>query len=70
MSDATQQRTYSVPDISCEHCRAAITTEVEAVPGVRAVVVDLDAGRVSVRATELDDAGVRGAIAEAGYDVA
>jgi copper ion binding protein len=66
----TQQLTYSVPGISCEHCRTAITTEVNKLAGVRAVDVDLEAKRVSVTGSGLDDAAVRDAIDEAGYDIA
>ena len=63
-------RTYSVPGMSCEHCRAAVTEEVGAVAGVAAVDVDLDAKRVTVSGEALDDAAIRAAIDEAGYDVA
>jgi copper chaperone len=38
--------------------------------GVASVDVDLDAKRVSVAGAALDDAAIRAAIAEAGYDVA
>ena len=62
--------TYTVPGMSCGHCRAAITEEVEQVPGVTGIDVDLDAKRVTVTGTGLDDAAVRGAIDEAGYEVA
>jgi copper chaperone len=34
--------TFSVPDMSCGHCRAAITAEVNTVPGVETVEVELD----------------------------
>lgn len=61
--------TYSVPSMSCGHCRAAITAEVEKLAGVRAVEVDLDAKLVTVSGARLDDAAIRGAIDEAGYDV-
>jgi len=61
---------YSVPGVSCEHCRAAITTEVSRVPGVEQVEVDLGAKRVTVIGAGVDDAAVRAAIDEAGYDVA
>ena len=37
----TQTMTYSVPGVSCEHCRMAITEEVSAVAGVESVDVDL-----------------------------
>jgi copper chaperone CopZ len=63
------QTTYSVPGISCEHCRVAITGEVSQVAGVSAVEVDLAAKRVTVTGG-YDDAAVRDAIDEAGYDVA
>ena len=66
----TTELTYSVPGMSCGHCRAAITAEVEKVAGVTAVAVDLEAKRVSVAGEQLDDAAVRAAIDEAGYDVA
>ncbi len=62
--------TYAVPGISCEHCRAAITGEVATVDGVTAVDVDLAAKRVTVTGAGFDDAAVRDAIDEAGYDVA
>jgi copper chaperone CopZ len=61
--------TYDVPDISCGHCEAAITAEVAAVPGVDGVAVDLEAKRVAVSGGELDDAAIRAAIYEAGYEV-
>jgi copper chaperone CopZ len=66
----TEQLTYTVPGMSCGHCRAAITSEVAKVAGVAGVDVDLDAKRVTVAGPELDDAAVRAAIDEAGYDVA
>jgi copper chaperone len=68
MSDGTL--TYSVPDVSCEHCRTAISTEVSTVSGVASVEVDLARKIVVVRGGDLDDAAVRAAIAEAGYEVA
>jgi copper chaperone len=63
------QTIYSVPGISCEHCRVAITSEVSQVAGVGAVDVDVTAKRVTV-VGGFDDATVRDAIDEAGYDVA
>ena len=69
MSQITEQLTYTVPGMSCGHCRAAITSGVEQVPGVASVNVDLDARRVTVAGEQLDDAAVRAAIDEAGYDV-
>jgi copper chaperone len=62
--------TYSVPGISCGHCRMAITGEVGRLPGVSSVEVDLDAKRVTVSGPAIDDNAVRSAIDDAGYDVA
>ncbi len=70
MSQTAEQLTYSVPGVSCGHCRAAITSEVEKIPGVASVDVDLDAERVTVTGERLDDAAVRAAIDQAGFDVA
>jgi copper chaperone len=61
---------YSVPGVSCEHCIGAVTDEVEQVPGVESVVVDLQRKRVTVRGRSIDDGAVRAAIDEAGYDIA
>ena len=69
METTADRLTYSVPGISCGHCRAAITTEVEKVVGVSAVDVDVDAKRVTVAGRDLDDAAIRAAIDAAGYDV-
>jgi copper chaperone len=69
MAQTTDQLTYSVPGVSCGHCRAAITAEVEKVAGVWSVHVDLDAKRVAVAGENLDYAAIRAAIDEAGYDV-
>ena len=64
------QTSYSVPAISCGHCRVAITGEVSKIVGVTAVDVDLDAKCVTVTGAGFHDAAVRDAIDEAGYDVA
>jgi copper chaperone CopZ len=61
---------YSVPGISCGHCRTAITGEVTEVAGVSAVDVDLDDKLVTVTGDGVDDAAIRDAIHEAGYDIA
>jgi copper chaperone CopZ len=61
---------YSVPDVSCSHCEQAIAVEVGKLAGVVTVDVDLDAKTVVVRGEVVDDAAVRAAIAEAGYEAA
>ena len=59
---------YSVPGMSCSHCEHAISSELAKVAGVAAVDVDLDAKSVRVRGEVIDDAAVRAAIADAGYE--
>jgi len=62
--------TYTVPGMHCDHCERAVTEEVSAVPGVESVAVDLESKRVVVVGSGLDDARVRAAIDEAGYEAA
>ncbi|MEA2220052.1 MAG: hypothetical protein QOJ35_2678 [Solirubrobacteraceae bacterium] len=62
-------RTFTVTGMTCGHCTSAVATEVLQVPGVRAVDVDLDSGRLTVRG-DADDAAIRAAVGEAGYAVA
>ena len=61
---------YTVPGMSCGHCERAVSDELLAVAGVAFVVVDLDTKLVTVRGDALDDAALRAAIAEAGYEAA
>ena len=63
-----ETRTYSVPGMHCGHCRTAVTEELQGVPGVDSVEVDLDTKLVAVRGDGLDDAALVAAIDEAGYD--
>ncbi len=60
--------TYSVPTITCGHCKSAIEGEVSQVSGVDSVVVDIEAKSVAVNGG--DDAAIRAAIDEAGFDIA
>ena len=62
--------TYSVPAISCGHCRTAITHEVSTVLGIAAVEVELETKTVTVTGDPLDEAAIVAAIVEAGYEVA
>ena len=63
----TDTATFNVPDISCDHCVAAITGEVEKVSGVTGLHVDLAAKTVTVDGG--DHAAIVAAIDEAGFDV-
>ena len=59
----------TVIGMTCDHCVAAVTRAVRAVPGAGAVRVDLDTGIVAVGGAP-DKEAVRAAISAAGYDVA
>jgi copper chaperone len=54
----------------CAHCERAVKEEVAAVPGVSGVAVDLETKLVIVSGEPLDDAALRAAIEEAGYEAA
>ncbi len=62
--------TYSVPDMSCGHCKQAVTEELTQVEGVDSVDVDLETKLVVVHGESLDDAALRTAIEDAGYEAA
>jgi copper chaperone len=62
--------TYSVAGMTCAHCGASVREEVGQIAGVSEVTVDLTAGQVTVTSdTPVDDALVRAAVEEAGYEV-
>ena len=67
MSDTV---TYNVPAIHCAHCAMSIREEVSEVSGVEDVEVDLETKVVTIHGRALDDAALRAAIAEAGYEAA
>ena len=62
--------TYTVQGMTCAHCVQSVTEEVSEIPGVTGVDVDLASGRVTVSSERpVDDAAVRAAVSEAGYQV-
>lgn len=63
-------RTYTVQGMTCAHCVRSVTEEVEEIPGVENVDVDLATGRLDVTAARIDDAAVAAAVREAGYALA
>ncbi|WP_306368371.1 heavy-metal-associated domain-containing protein [Nocardiopsis sp. CC223A] len=66
----TTTAVYTVDGMSCGHCVNSVTQEVGAVAGVTDVQVDLGAKKVTVTGEgTVDDAAVRAAIDEAGYEV-
>jgi copper chaperone len=64
----TETKTYVVPTMHCDHCKAAVAEELSAIPRVEHVEVDLESKIVTVRGAQLDDATLRAAIEDAGYE--
>jgi copper chaperone CopZ len=56
--------------MTCSHCEQAVTGELSRLEGVREIGVNLETGEVTVRSDRpLDDALVRAAVDEAGYQL-
>ena len=66
------QEVLSVPDVTCNHCIAAIEGAVGALQGVASVAVDLDRKDVTIRFDEAQVArgDIVNAIKGEGYEVA
>jgi copper chaperone len=65
------QQIYTVNGMTCGHCVASVTEEVQEVAGVEEVSVVLETGQVTVTSAEpLDEAAIRTAVEEAGYELA
>ena len=63
----TATTTLSVPEISCDHCKATIEGAVSGLDGVELVDVDIEKKTVAVRGGDLDV--VIDAIEDVGFDV-
>ncbi|POM26207.1 Copper chaperone CopZ [Actinomadura rubteroloni] len=62
--------TYTVAGMTCGHCVSSVKEEVGQIPGVTAVDVELSSGAVTVTSeAPLDEAQVRAAVEEAGYEL-
>ncbi len=65
-------KTYSVPDVSCEHCKRAIETAVGAMGGIGRVLVDIEHKTVDIDFDEAvaSEATILSTLEEEGYPVA
>ncbi len=74
VSTSTYTQRYQVTGMTCGHCVASVTEEIEEVAGVRGVDVDLVAGGTSTVTVTSDqplpDDAVEDAVAGAGYQLA
>lgn len=61
---------YQVSGMTCGGCASRVSKQLAEVPGVRDVSIDVASGAVTViSSTELDDAAVGKAVAQAGYQL-
>ena len=66
----SNETTITVTGMTCEHCVRSVREELSQLDGVSDVDVDLASGRVRISADgPVDDAAVRAAVEEAGYEV-
>jgi copper chaperone CopZ len=66
----SQTITYTVTGMTCGHCVASVTEEVQELPGVEAVDVVLATGALTVTSAEpVDRSAVQAAVEEAGYQL-
>jgi copper chaperone len=64
-------KSYTVTGMTCGHCVTSVTEEVQEIPGVEDVQVVLETGNLAVTSSDpVDDAAVRAAVEEAGYQLA
>lgn len=62
--------TWTVTGMTCGHCAASVTEEVQEIPGVEDVSVEVDSGAVTITSTApLEESAVRSAVEEAGYQL-
>jgi len=66
----TQQLTFTVTGMTCDHCVHAVTTALEDVPGVRNAIVSLEGKSAVVEGDEIDVSRAIAAIVEEGYEAA
>jgi len=60
---------FSVPGMTCGHCKQAVTTEVGKIAGVSDVDVDLDSKKVTVTSSQpLSWSDLVSAVDEAGFE--
>jgi copper chaperone len=63
-------KTYDVTGMTCGHCAAAVSSEVQAIAGVRSVAVDVETGTLTVEGEGFTHDQIVAAVDEAGYTLA
>ena len=65
------ESTYTVTGMTCGHCVTSVTEEVQEIPGVSGVEVVLETGALTITSDQpVDEAAVKAAVEEAGYQIA
>lgn len=66
-----QTTTYTVSGLHCSGCVASVSEEVQEIPGVQEVELVLETGALTITSdASVDEAAVKAAVAEAGYQLA
>lgn len=63
-------KTIAIEGMHCQHCVAAVTEALKAVSGVTSVQVSLEKNNAVVEGTGLEDAALKAAVEDTGFDVA
>lgn len=67
----SQSATFTVTGMTCGHCVASVTEEVQEIAGVETVNVELATGALTITSADpVDQAAVKAAVEEAGYQLA
>ena len=67
----TTTQTYTVTGMTCSHCVASVTEEVQEIPGVEDVEIVLETGALTVTSAQpVGDDAVKAAVEDAGYQLA
>ena len=64
-----EELTLIVTGMMCEHCKMRVSKAIEALEGVTSLDVSLKDGKTTIKGEHLNEAKIRAAIKEAGYDV-
>ena len=64
-----EELTLIVTGMMCEHCKMHVSKAIEVLEGVTSLDVSLKDGKTTIKGEHLDEAKIRAAIKEAGYDV-
>lgn len=62
-------KTISIEGMHCQHCVAAVTEALKAVSGVSSVNVSLEHNNAVVEGASLDNAALKAAVEDTGFDV-